>query len=78
MAQALGTALNEAHDNVEDATAVSATANFPVKAQSSSSTRTIETGKTKSEGKHMQMILVDFSEPQEDHTLKSSSTTAAF
>ena len=53
-------ALIEARDIIEDATIVSVTINFPVKAQSSSYTCAIETGKIKSEGKDMQMILVDF------------------
>ena len=78
MVQALDAALSETRDNIEDATVVSATVNLPVNAQSSSSTYTIETGKMKSEGKDMQMILIDFSEPQEDYTLKSSSTTITF
>ena len=78
VAQTLGAALSGTRENIEDDTAVSATVNSPVKAQLSSSTCAIETGKMKSEGKGMQMILVDFSEPQEDHTLKSSSTTITF
>ena len=75
MVQVLDMALSEMRENIEDATVVPETVNLPSKAQSSSSARTIETGKTKLEGKDMQMVLVDFSEPQKDCTLKSSSTT---
>ena len=78
IAQALDAALSEARESIEDDTAVPETVNLPVKVQSSSSACTIETRKTKSEGKDMQMILADFSEPQEDCTLKSSSTTITF
>ena len=78
MVQALDAALSEARENTEDTTEVSATVNSPAKAQWSSSARTIEMGKMKLEGKDTQMILIDFSEPQEDHTLKSSSTTITF
>ena len=70
--------MREAHENAEDTAAVSAIVDFLAKAQSSSSARTIETGKMELEGKGMKMILVNFSESQEDHTLKSSSATIAF
>ena len=78
MAQALDTFLSETRGNIKDATTLTETVNFPVKVQSSSSTCAIETGKMKSEGKEMQIIPVYFSEPQEDCTLKSSSTTIDF
>ena len=78
MAQALDAALSEARENVEDATTVLARVDFPVEAQLSSSACAIEANKMKSEGKGTQVILVDFHEPQEDCTLKSSSTTIAF
>ena len=76
--QALGAALSDARENIEDAAPVLATINLTVKEQSSSTAHTIETGMMKSEGKNVQMILIDFSEPKEDCTLKSSSTTITF
>ena len=78
MAQALDAASNETREHVEDSTAVPATVKFPAKEQSSSSVRTIETGKINSEGKDMQIILVDFSETQEDLTLNSFRATIYF
>ena len=78
MAHALDAVLSDARENIEDSAAVLATVGLPVKAQSVSSVRIIETGKMKSEGNDMQMILVEFCEPQEDFTLKCSSTTINF
>ena len=77
MAQALDAALSEARENVEDATTVLETVNFSVKVQSTSSAHTIRISKTRSKGKDAQMILVDFFEPQDNCTLKSSSTAVA-
>ena len=78
MTQALGVALSKVCESAKDVTTVPATVSFPVKAQLSSSVHTIELGKMKLEGKEMRLILVDFSEPQEDCALNSSSTTVAF
>ena len=78
MIQELVVALSETRENVEDTTLVIATVDLTVKVQLSSSTCTVEMGKMKSKRKDVKMILIDFSEPQEDSTLKSSSTTITF
>ena len=78
MKQVLDADLRDMPKSTEDAATLPATVHFTVKTQSWSSARNAETGKMKSEGKCMQMILVDFSEPQYDCALKSSSTTIAF